>query len=475
MQAIPKLIQGGMGIGVSDWRLARAVASLGQLGVVSGTGLDTVFVRRLQSGDIGGHLRRACAHFPWPGVASKILQRWLRPAGRTHGERYELVPLYVHRTDPERDALVVLANFAEVWLAREGHNGLVGINLLTKIQPQTLPALYGAMLAGVACVLMGAGIPREIPGALDALAAHSPASLHYEIAGANNPVHIEFDPQAYWHELPAALSRPQFLAIVAAHSLATVLQRKANGRIDGFVVESPTAGGHNAPPRGNLALDERGQPVYGVRDEVDLTVMQGLGLPYWLAGGVGSPEGVKSAFEQGAAGVQVGTLFAFCDESGITRELKDATIAAANAGSLRIHTDPRASPTGYPFKLVQAAGVPESSPERDRVCDLGYLRTPYLRPDGSIGQRCSGEPLAHYVNKGGDPADTIGRRCLCNALMANIGLGQVRGAGTTEQPLLTAGDDLVRLARFLAGRVRYRAADVVQYLLQANSRQQALV
>lgn len=469
MRPIPKLIQGGMGVGVSDWRLARAVASLGELGVVSSTGLDTVFVRRLQDGDQGGHLRRACADFPWPGVVARVLQRWFRPGGREAGERYGALPLYAHRPDADRDALVVLANFAEVWLAREGHDGPVGINLLTKIQPPTLPALYGAMLAGVACVLMGAGIPREIPGVLDALAAHAPAALQYDVAGATVPIQLTFDPRQYWPAAPAALSRPQFLAIVAAHSLATMLQRKANGRLDGFVVEGPTAGGHNAPPRGELALDAQGQPVYGPRDAVDLTVMQGLGVPFWLAGGVGSPAGVHAALQQGAAGVQVGTLFAFCDESGVTRELKDATIAAANAGSLRVHTDPRASPTGYPFKVVQALGVPESSPGRDRVCDLGYLRTPYLRPDGSVGQRCSGEPLAHYVQKGGDAADTVGRRCLCNALMANIGLGQVRGEGGPELPLLTAGDDLVRLATFLAGRVRYRAADVVQYLLGATA------
>lgn len=468
MRPIPKLIQGGMGVGVSDWRLARAVASLGQLGVVSSTGLDTVLVRRLQDGDAGGHLRRACSHFPWPEVAGRVLQRWFRPAGRPSGERYGMLPLYVHRTDPERDALVVLANFAEVWLAREGHDGPVGINLLTKIQPPTLPALYGAMLAGVAWVLMGAGIPREIPGALDALAAHAPAALLYEVAGATAPVHLTFDPRPYWSASPAALPRPQFLAIVAAHSLATMLQRKANGRVDGFVVEGPTAGGHNAPPRGELVLDEHGQPVYGPRDVVDFAVMRGLGVPFWLAGGVGSPAGVQAAWQQGAAGVQVGTLFAFCDEAGISRELKDATIAAADAGSLRIHTDPRASPTGYPFKIVQVPGVPESSPGRDRVCDLGYLRTPYLRPDGTVGQRCSGEPREHYVQKGGDPADTTGRRCLCNALMANIGLGQVRREGVAELPLLTAGDDLVQLGTFLAGRVRYGAADVVQYLLGAG-------
>ena len=53
----PLIIQGGMGAGVSNWVLARAVALKGQLGVVSGTVLDTIIVRRLQDGDKGGAAR----------------------------------------------------------------------------------------------------------------------------------------------------------------------------------------------------------------------------------------------------------------------------------------------------------------------------------------------------------------------------------------------------------------------------------
>ena len=43
-----------MGVGVSNWRLAQAVSKLGQLGVVSGTAIDQVLVRRLADGDKGG-------------------------------------------------------------------------------------------------------------------------------------------------------------------------------------------------------------------------------------------------------------------------------------------------------------------------------------------------------------------------------------------------------------------------------------
>ena len=57
--ALPRIIQGGMGAGVSDWRLARAVSVTGQLGVVSGTALDVICARRLQDGDRDGNIRRA--------------------------------------------------------------------------------------------------------------------------------------------------------------------------------------------------------------------------------------------------------------------------------------------------------------------------------------------------------------------------------------------------------------------------------
>ena len=39
-RALPTIIQGGMGVAVSSWRLASAVARRGQLGVVSGTALE---------------------------------------------------------------------------------------------------------------------------------------------------------------------------------------------------------------------------------------------------------------------------------------------------------------------------------------------------------------------------------------------------------------------------------------------------
>jgi nitronate monooxygenase len=106
--------------------------------------------------------------------------------------------------------------------------------------------------------------------------------------------------------------------------------------------------------------------------------------------------------------------------------------------------------------------------ERSRVCDLGFLREAYRTPAGKLDFRCPGEPLATYVAKGGAPEHTSGRKCLCNALVANIGHPQVRQAGYVERGLVTSGDDLVNITDFLPPSASaYTAADVLQRLLAA--------
>jgi nitronate monooxygenase len=463
---LPQIIQGGMGVAVSDWRLARTVAQLGQLGVVSGTGIDTVLIRRLQDGDPGGHMRRAMAHFPIPGVAEEIERRYFLPEGRAPGKPYALAPLFRYPIGAFRERLLMLAAFVEVTLAKEGHTGVVGINLLTKIQMPNLPMLYGAILADVDVVLMGAGIPLEIPAALDALAEHRPATLGFEVEElpAGEELTLTFTPLDHWDGPPPGVRRPRFLPIIASNSLAQMLLRRAGGRIDGFIVEGPTAGGHNAPPRGKLQLNERGEPLYGPRDEVDLQKLGELGLPFWIAGGAGSPEGLRYALAQGAAGIQVGTLFAYCDESGLAETYKRSVLAAAARGEVTVRTDPLASPTGYPFKVVLWAEGPEPGKDRARICDLGYLRNAYRTNKGTIAFRCASEPIDTYVKKGGAIEATEGRQCLCNALMANIGVGQQTKAGGVEPPILTSGDDLMTIGGFLAGRTSYSAEDVLSYL-----------
>jgi nitronate monooxygenase len=382
--------------------------------------------------------------------------------------------MHNHRQPRKIIELCMAANFAEVFLAREGHTNSIGINFLEKVQLPHLASIYGAMLAGVSYVLMGAGIPSQVPGILDAFAAHRPAEYRLSVAGSGAEQTVDatvrFDPADYADGAPLpSLTRPRFLAIVSSHTLAASLLRRASGRVDGFVVEGPTAGGHNAPPRGKLQLNDSGEPIYGQRDRVDLAGMRALEVPFWLAGGYGSSERLVEALAEGATGVQVGTAFAFSDESGLRNDLKSKLLAQAAAGEGRVLTDPLASPTGFPFKVAQLAGTasdPDVAARRDRVCDLGLLREAYVRPDGDLAWRCSAEPVSCYVAKGGAEEATVGRKCLCNALMANIGHAQVRPDGALEPPLVTLGDDINTVARFLSpGQHTYSAAEVIDAIL----------
>ncbi len=460
-----------MGAGVSSWRLARAVSQLGQLGVVSGTALDQIFARRLQDGDPGGHMRRGLDRFPFRQMAERIWDAYYLPGGKAKDQSYQTLPKHCKDSPRELIELCIVANFVEVSLAREGHDQPVGINYLEKVQIPHLPSLYGAMLAGVEYVLMGAGIPLRIPGVLDRLANHEPASYVLQVTGAQDgdDTTMMFRPRDFMaRELPP-LGRPKFLAIVASNTLALTLRNKANGRVDGFVVEGPTAGGHNAPPRGKLQLDQAGEPIYGERDTVDLQKMRELGLPFWLAGGYGSAAKLRDALAAGAAGIQVGTAFAFCAESGLRDDYKQALLQKAISGNAKVFIDPVASPTGYPFKVAQledTVSEHEVYQSRPRICDLGYLREAYRTAAGTIDYRCPGEPVSVYLSKEGKVENTVGRKCLCNALVANIGHPQVRAGKYVERGLVTAGDDLSEIPSFLPpDSSAYTAGDVIANLL----------
>jgi NAD(P)H-dependent flavin oxidoreductase YrpB (nitropropane dioxygenase family) len=413
-----------MGVAVSSWQLARAVSQTGQLGVVSGTALDVVIARRLQDGDVGGDVRRAIAAFPLPAIAQRVLSHYFLEGGRAPGKPYVPVPKLSMDPSPADLELSIVANFAEVWLAKEGHYGVVGINFLEKVQMATPSAAYGAMLAGVDYVLMGAGIPAEIPRLLNQLSLHEPCSLDLHVDGATMPYTVGLDPKDFSADTLAPLRRPIFLAIVSAHVLAAYLAREDATRPDGFIVEGPRAGGHNAPARGRPVLDDDGQPVFGPRDEADLVKVAAVGL-----------------------------LFAMCAESGLDASLRQGLLDEMGAGRLNVRTDPLASPTGFPFKVASVAGTmseADTYAARPRLCDLSYLRVPYEREPGTLGYRCPAEPEHMYVKKGGDLAETVGRKCICNGLTAGVGLGQNRRDGYDEVPIVTLGADLKGVTQMLS-------------------------
>ena len=84
--------------------------------------------------------------------------------------------------------------------------------------------------------------------------------------------------------------------------------------------------------------------------------------------------------------MQVGTLFAYCNESGMDPELRRRVLHEVKTGSVAVKTSLRASSTGYPFKVASVSGTisdPRVYEERERKCDLGYLREAYVKRGGS--------------------------------------------------------------------------------------------
>ena len=458
-----------MGVAVSSWQLAREVSTSGQLGVISGTAMDAALARRLQDGDQGGHMRRALAAIPSPAMAARVMEKYFIEGGKDPDAPYKPVPTLTIKTMRAAQELAVVGNFAEVWLAKEGHDGLIGINCLEKLQMATPTALLGAMLADVDYVLMGAGIPREVPRLLTDLAAGLPGRITVDVIGGTLKRQVEADPVALLGADLPVLRRPDFLAIVSVEALAGYLCRDPEIRPDGFVVEGPVAGGHSAPPRGKMKLDEQGEPVYGPRDYANLAKIAELGLPFWLAGAYGTPDRVAAALETGAAGVQVGTLFALSSDSGLTEDVRSQLIDKLRDGTLDVRNDPRASPTGFPFKVAALPGTASDEDvyqARPRLCDLSYLRQPYEREDGDVGYRCPAEPVHMYLKKGGEEPETEARKCLCNGLMANIGLGQKRKTGYVEDTLVTLGQDLVGARALIKEHVQgWNAREAVQWLM----------
>jgi NAD(P)H-dependent flavin oxidoreductase YrpB (nitropropane dioxygenase family) len=539
--SVPRIIQGGMGIRISSWELARAVSRKGELGVISGTGIDTILVRILQkgmyrtpqsdslfnatqltifhfstitngrtnTGDPTGEMRRALASFPDQDMVERLLDKYFIEGGKDPNKPFRSVPMWTVEPSQALLEATVIANYCEVWLAKHDDDntptgGLVGINRLTKVQLPTLASLYGAMLADVDYVIMGAGIPLKIPGVLDKLSEGMDVTFPIDITGSVETHSIQFSPNHFWSaagkpslaEQKLKLKRPAFVPIVSSVVLAKSMLKRADGKgptkgIQGFVVELPTAGGHNAPPRGfrydpvakthAVDLNDKGEPIYGPKDEVDLLkfLQASHGLPFWMAGSYAHPDKFSEVVKMGAQGVQCGTLFALADESGMDKDTRQEILSAIAEKDLSVFTDPVASPTGYPFKVLKLDNTlsnDDNYEARPRLCSLGYLRTPYIDDDGKIGYRCPAEPVEDWVKKGGEIEATKGRKCLCNALCANVGFPQTRAVKAdtgdkmiyVEGKLITIGDEVNNCRRFMkqdeTGRWGYSAAEVVDYL-----------
>lgn len=470
-----KIIQGGMGVGVSNYILSNRVSTLGGLGVVSGVMLDEMMTRRLQKGDSTGEIRYALKQFPDKNIADNIIDKYFIKNGKASHQKYLNCPFPKFDVTSEKiltlksknlEKLIVAANFVEVYLAKQGHNNPVGINYLHKIQWPIMPSIYGAMLAGVDVLLIGAGFPKEIPKVINSLSKENKATMSMPVIGGENYL-MEFNPLNILNDY-GELKPPELFGIVSNH-----LGIKALPDVGGYVFENYKAGGHNAPSR-IKKLTDKGEPDYGIKDEMDYKLLKilleknakkrnNILQPYWFAGSYADK--LNKALEMGATGVQVGTPFAFCRESGIEPKLKQKILQEILSGGVT-STDPFISPSGFPFKVFQSPGTiscPEIYKSRKRVCNLGYLIELYEK-DNVIGTRCPAENIENYVRKGGDISKTINKACLCNALFAKIGLGSLN-----EMPIITTGYDfsVVKLLVKKHG-LDYTAKNVIDYLLQGE-------
>jgi NAD(P)H-dependent flavin oxidoreductase YrpB (nitropropane dioxygenase family) len=461
-----KVIQGGMGVYISTPFLAKRCSLNGSvLGTVSGVGAEHLLARILQLGDPGGHYRRALAYFPFQEVAERIIAKYFVEGGIPAGQRFKVVPAFSLHSSAELIGLMVAASYAFVWLAKEGHTRPMSVNYLEKIQIPLICYITGAMLAGVDYVTMGAGITLQIPGVLDAIASGGIPGYRVSVGGKRDGTEtISFNPHSFFGMRLPKLKRPGFLPIVSTDVLASIMtNRLPEGSIQGFVIELPTAGGHNAPPRKKGSFDGSGQPLYGLKDEVNFKKVQDLGIPFWIGGGYASPERLAQAL--GAVGIQAGSIFALCDDSGMEPSLRSEIRRLGYRGELAIRTDAQASPTGFPFKVAAVSGTLSDSAVYDarrRVCEPSMLRVPYRREDGTIVFRCPSEPIDDYERKGGRHEDTIGRKCLCCGLFAAAGLGN-----PLEPAILTMGDDVNFLRHLMKDEnSSYTATDAIAYLLQ---------
>lgn len=458
-----------MGIGVSNWKLAREVARQGEVGVVSGTCIDTVMIRELQDGDPHGR-REVLRQYPDREIAEEVIDQFYIEGGKNQNEPYDLLPIHQFHPTIRSQKILSLATFSEVRMAQAGHDGSIGINLMAELKRYTLPCIYGATLAGVTAIFIGAGIPLEEAKQIPRLAKGRQAQLRLNVEEnqtnqSEQTYHYTLDPADLFSS-PPTCSTPDFYPIVSTDALARILDRKlSDDLISGWVLERPAAGGHNAPPR-NKEYTEKGNPIYDEKDVPDLDRFRSLDAPFYLAGGYGHPEKLREALDLGADGVQVGSLFSLTEESGYAGEDTRQLIKAIHEDRVTITQDGQISPTGFPFNVIEQDGEPsarEKAEERNRICDLGYLRTPFIDKNGKVRGRCPAEPVENYVRKGGEKTKTKNRACLCNALLANIDLAQQRKNGPEPQ-IFTGGKQLENLPLGSKDSPSYTAEDVIEYL-----------
>jgi NAD(P)H-dependent flavin oxidoreductase YrpB (nitropropane dioxygenase family) len=203
-------------------------------------------------------------------------------------------------------------------------------------------------------------------------------------------------------------------------------------------LENFAAGGHNAPPRNRES--------FGPADDIEsyFDKVLALDVPIYVAGAF-KHGGTRTDFEEwvarGAHGLQVGSRFALCEESGMRADLRAEMIEQGARGKLQVTTSPLASPTGYPIKIAHVSDTiaePDVYAARKRICDKKYLLQSHFQEQADGTKKevyiCSAMPFEEYARLGGDVENAKDRVCLCNGLLSTAGY-----YADVEPPVVTLG------------------------------------
>lgn len=455
IDGMPRLIQAGMGIHISSAKLANSTARLGALGVVSGAALRHIVLEDIRAND--EETIAITQQFPITHFVEEALS--FMPGGRKHNR-----PVPVDTPEPRYSALPrrlsAVAAFVEVMRARRGHRGKVGINIMWKCPLTVLPSIYGAMLAGVDALLCGAGVPMELPD----IVAKIRAGINMEylpLTGTETHARMDIaddDSGAFLQQFKVPKMIPILSNFAFAKRLLDTWEKKYSASPFAFVLENHAAGGHNAPPRNKSTFSEQ--------DDIEtyFEKVLALGIPVYAAGnfdGGGTREEFESWIAKGAYGLQIGSRFALCEESGMRDDLRQQILQKNQQKALEIKTDMVASPTGYPIKIAQLPGTISDEAihqARKRVCNKKYLVRSHFQeqPDGSRKETyiCAAMSPEEYSRLGGDPAETEGKVCLCNGLLSTAGYYQ-----DVENAVVTLGIHGREITQSL------RARDIVEEIL----------
>jgi len=181
-----------------------------------------------------------------------------------------------------------------------------------------------------------------------------------------------------------------------------------------------------------------------------------MGIPTFVAGVGTSHEDYLYWIGLGAQGLQVGSRFALCRDSGMDPDTRDQIIAGNIAGTNVLETSCSDSPTGYPIKrlnLARTLSESEVRKYRHKICNLGYLRADHrvTQEDGTVRTTyiCPAMPRKQYLALGGVPTDETDQCvCLCNALLATVGLNP----NPNEPAYVTLGAEGLLVTKLLTAR-----------------------